>query len=417
MSQLNTQKLTIVLTSRENFIWASMQEIIPQLELCWLGTASKSHQVRVINVDQAALKDIVKLALVADNIVITCFNLKLAKIFNLIRSKMSIATRIIFHLHNQATIALWPLKSFGMLDFFNSEDIFISSCSRDLNTLQLSVKNAKCFVAPFTLEKDDLLSMIKRRGQSFDKKLYYVGRISRQKNIHLIIEAIKLLKNDGINIEFDIYGEEDCLGSPNMGISDFTYCDELVALIDNYGLKNSIHLKGHVQRDILYLNALDKRQIFITASSHSDENFGMALFRGLLKGDLCIMSDWGGHFDFLKIFRNQIFYFGIYPKDEAGLTANIIDIKMKILEALNSSATLEDEKDILDTYSEEKISEIFSRIISLPLNHAMPMSFTDLFENVNQARVTYKNHPTKVFNDYNDPNAIEFFKSYGLRYE
>jgi len=377
-------------------------------------TASENHQVELINVDETPLKDIIKLAIGSKQIVITCFNLKLANILNLIRHKMSISSRVIFHLHNQATIALWPLKIFGMLDYLNSEDIFISSCTRDLKALHLSVKNVKSFVVPFALMKDDLLETIKMRTNSFNKKLYYVGRVSRQKNIHLIIEAIKLLRDENINIEFDIYGGEDNLGSPNMGIKDNSYQNELLALIKKNNLENLVHLHGHISRDELYKTKLIDRQIFITASSHSDENFGMALYRALLKGDQAVVSDWGAHSDFKENFEHQINYFKIYQKDRAGLGANISDIKNKIIETLNSTTDLESGSKLLENNSETNTAKLYSEIIQSPTGAPQPISFSMLFDKVIEAKEKFKDHPTKVFEDYNDPNAVEFLKAYGL---
>ncbi len=49
---------TIVLTSKENFVWTSMTEIVPSLELAWKESCNEQHCVEIVNVDGLELKEL-----------------------------------------------------------------------------------------------------------------------------------------------------------------------------------------------------------------------------------------------------------------------------------------------------------------------------------------------------------------------
>src|SRR3954462_3763771 len=79
------EKKTVVLTSRENFVWLSMQEIVPLIESCWLGSARKGrHQVIVLDVDRLSIPELLPELMSADNVVFTCFTVRLARIGELL---------------------------------------------------------------------------------------------------------------------------------------------------------------------------------------------------------------------------------------------------------------------------------------------------------------------------------------------
>jgi len=123
-------KSTLILSSRENFIWTSMQEIVPAIEKAWLATAQEGHhKVSLLNVDDKNIKEISQALLQADQLVVACTTLKICKILRLARAKLLLNQRLIFYLYGQATVACWPLRAEG-LDF-QSDDILVVSSQAD----------------------------------------------------------------------------------------------------------------------------------------------------------------------------------------------------------------------------------------------------------------------------------------------
>lgn len=404
------QNLTIVLTSTQNYVWSSMQEIIPHIVRCWEQTKDSSHQVEVIDVDTTPLKSIAKQCWQAQNIVITCFNFQIASTLRVLKKDMGTPARLIFHLHNQATIALWPLQEFGLLPLFTSNDLFISSSTRDWESLKQSVDAPKGGVILFSLSEQELTT--ETHVASEENALYFAGRISRQKNLHSIIEALNVLKQKKISIEFHIFGDEDFLGSPNMGVKDPSYKDELVNLIQKYNLDDSVIFHGKVDRTELYQSKLKNRKIFISPSAHSDENFGIAAFRSLCRGERLILSDWGGHTDYQQYFPSQIEYVDIIPHNENGLTCKAEQIADAIMATLPKNIP---PFSIPSQYFENNISKQYFQLLSTPIGPNSPLKLTSLFNKIMERRVQFKTHQTKIFHDYHDPLAQELFKAYGLK--
>ena len=404
------QNLTIVLTSTQNYVWSSMQEIIPHIVRCWEKTKDDSHNVIVIDVDTIPLKSIAKQCWEAQNIVITCFNFQIANVLKVLKKEMGIPARLIFHLHNQATIALWPLQEFGLLPLFTNNDLFVSSSTRDWNSLKQSVHSPKGGVVVFSLSENDLVTETHQTPE--ENEIYFAGRISRQKNLHSVIEALNLLKKKNISVKFHIFGDEDFLGSPNMGVKDLTYKSELQELIKNFNLQESVIFHGQVDRNELYKSKLQNRKIFISPSAHSDENFGIAAFRALCRGERLILSDWGGHTDYQQYFPTQIEYVDIFLKNENGLTCKADQIASAIEKSFSKNIPA---FSIPPQYFEENISAQYFQLLSTPIEANTPLKLTSLFYKVIERRAHFKLHPTRIFHDYHDPLALELFKAYGLK--
>lgn len=404
------QNLTIVLTSTQNYVWSSMQEIIPHIVRCWEKTKDQTHQVEVIDVDSSPLKSIAKQCWQAQNIVITCFNFQIASVLRVLKKDMGIPARLIFHLHNQATIALWPLQEFGLLPLFTSNDLFVSSASRDWETLKQIVDSPNGGIVLFSLAEKEL--KVDTHSAQEDNELYFAGRISRQKNLHSIIEALHLLKQKNTLVKFHIFGDEDFLGSPNMGVKDPSYKQELVELVQRHNLNDLVIFHGKIDRNELYQSKLRNRKIFISPSAHSDENFGIAAFRALCRGERIILSDWGGHTDYQKYFPAQVEYVDIIPADEKGLTCNPSQIADAITKTLNKSIPA---FTIPSQYFEDNISKQYFQLLSIPVGTNSPLKLTPLFDKIIERRAQFKPHPTRIFHDYQDPLVQELFKAYGLK--
>ena len=110
------------------------------------------------------------------------------------------------------------------------------------------------------------------------------------------------------NIKLTIFGDEDNLGSPNMGILSNSYKDFLLSLISMLKVEDLVAFKGFVSRKIIDKYLAETDFIYVSPSLHADENFGMSPFNILKNGGYCLLSDWGGFSEYRNYFSNQVSY-------------------------------------------------------------------------------------------------------------
>ncbi|MES2965542.1 MAG: glycosyltransferase family 4 protein, partial [Bdellovibrionota bacterium] len=319
-------KRTVVLTSTENFVWSSMQEIIPMIEMAWKLAAGPRHRVRIVDVGQEKISDYLADVVQADQVVFTCFTAKLARLGEFLRRSANVDGRWIVYLHNQATIGCWPLFAWGMGEQLRSDDVFISSSTRDARTLKLTFPEGDVRVHPFPLPLP-LIEMTKVKSTKRTSPTFvYSGRLSSQKNVHTLIYAFSLYVNRNGPAKLVLFGGEDGLGSPNMGFKDEGYESYLRRLVSTLGIEDRVEFAGALPRAELH-ERLRTPHVLVSASLHSDENFGMSALRSLCMGAPCVLSAWGGHWDFAKDFSSQLQLVAVHGSDwgpwiDAGEFAN-----------------------------------------------------------------------------------------------
>ncbi len=115
-----------------------------------------------------------------------------------------------------------------------------------------------------------------------------VGRISKTKNIEIIIESIRLLKKEGIDLTFNVYGE-------TLTREDVVYKSELELLVKKGGLAKNVFFNGNVTQNNLP-NVLCKNGIFISASQTG--SLDKAILEASATGRIVISSNVGAK-DFL----------------------------------------------------------------------------------------------------------------------
>ncbi len=429
MSPENKKICTVVLTSSENYVWTSMQEIIPSIEEVWQLSASVNHAVKIINVDNKSIAQLFSAILCADNIVYTCFTTKLSIIARRIRTDLQIFPRYIFHLHSLATIALWPVYKWGMGDVLQEQDIFISTCSRDRECFKLSIPNGNNCIVPFSLsdlENSHLKSSSPLQNNK-EINFVYVGRISSQKNIHTLIYAFQLLinsKKDEFKFHLNIFGGEDNLGSPNMELYQDGYQDFLIKLIDSLGIQDHVSLHGFIDRNILHNDYLNLPHILVSSSLHSDENFGIAALRSLAGGNMAVLSDWGGHTDYKEHFSEQINLTPVYSTPH-GPVINPFELAQQFEKALLNFRAFDSV--LPKNYKKNTIANRLWEIASCPINGHEQLKTSDIVSqvlsrqdkffnsnNIDDVTILERRKGCKIFDNYSDRLAHQFFQSYGM---
>lgn len=405
---------TVVLVSTENFVWHSMQEIIPSLEQLWLQSQQQgSHDVKSVNIDKMPMKEYLPLLFAADNIVISCFTFKMAQLTKFFRDELCLKARYVIHLHNQSTIACWPFHKFSLGGTLREDDIFISSCSRDQATFCLGFENARVECVPFTFNKGMAPSDSRPLVNRDDKNFVYIGRLSVQKNLHTLLWAFSLFlkRQSSFQGKLVFVGGEDDLGSPNMDMKSSGYMDYLKHLVRALSLENKVEFLGHMQREDLYRQLEEQDYVFVTPSLHSDENFGMAAFRALVEGRNAVLTDWGGHTDYVNNFADQLQLIPVYG-EEKGPWVSPYELATGLEKSLAKQAH---KYSLPNYYSSKDISQKYRDIAFRKELILAPLKKSDLAASVLKSREVYSSSSaTKIFSSYEDPNVQPFFRGYGM---
>src|SRR5690606_14264700 len=157
---------------------------ITWIESTWTSWAKdQSISYEVLNVDDVDFSTVAKNALTSELIVVTCFNVPIARSLYLIRAQLQIQSPWCFYLHGLASFGLWPLFHWKIGELLTTSDCLVASCKRDINQLSLSLPQASSRVIPFGLDFE--ASVIPTRMPATSAKSFvYIGRISEQKNLH-----------------------------------------------------------------------------------------------------------------------------------------------------------------------------------------------------------------------------------------
>jgi len=406
-------KKVAIIQTKQNFKWLSMQEIIPNLTSCWEKACLElSFESKVINVDDLNFKDLTKYILLSDVIVFTAFNESIAKLMRAIRVNLGIDAKFIFHLHGLTTIGLWPLEKFGVLNLFKSSDEFIGTCQGDLNCMRHVSPNAKITLIPYPY-----FPLNSSRENEADQIVFaYVGRLSDQKNITIIIEAYHLLLTQFKNLKTPpllIYGKEDYLGSPNMGLESEPVLSKCENLIESLGLEKKVIFKGFVPREDLY-KEIGPHHIFVSASTHSDENFGMALMHSLAQGGAAVVSAWGGHKVFKKYFNDDtLLLCPVHFKDSIPTVdpQYFAELMMRSFEGFQCK----NNSQLPSYFSSESVSEQFRLLLTNEDHKSIKLlELTNLAHELFEQQKFYESQgfTQRVFRSYEDPLAQIFLKAY-----
>lgn len=403
-----------ILTSKQNHVWVSMQEIVPKIESQWLSFNDK-YNVTLINCDEKTPKEVLATLIKSDIIVMTVFNLSISKFAHYIRGIASIDTPWVLYLHNQATISMWPYYQWKMGEFFQENDLFIGTCDGDMKSLKLSLPKAQYLQASFPYEELPKGNTKNINKGSSSHSFVYVGRISAQKQLHNLIWAFSLLlkENPECNQDLHLFGKEDNLGSPNMGIPGEGYLIFLKELVKKLELEDKVHFQGFKKREDIHTSLKTWSHTLVFPSLHSDENFGMSLMRGLKEGSTAICSDWGGFNEHIKNFPSSVMPINVY-QSETGPFISAEDLKLAMVKS--SSLTSSDSTQI---YRDEESLKDIESAIQMTLNNTKTtrLELSELGKEILKTKSTLEDRKEqRIFKDYKDKRSFHFFNAYGMNH-
>lgn len=401
-------KRIAIVTTRQNYKWTSMQEVLPGIEKCWQMAAEDSKiESKIINVDVEPLREYAKYILQCDMFIIIAFNETISRFMIQVRQTLNTEAPFVLHLYGHATLGLWPQYRFGVLDLMRTNDAFIGTCPGDTKCMSLTSSNALCYEVPYPHIPLDLTPVIK------EKVFAYVGRISDQKNLDILINSYYLLKQRRSNIpKLVIYGKEDNFGSPNMGIASTDYLNNLKEMLKKLGLENEVVFKGFMPREEIY-KELGSNHIFVTASTHSDENFGMALMRSLACGALAVVSNWGGHKVFKthcqeKVWTVPVYFENFHPRPSVDDFSNAME------EALDSNIKNDTSFQLPEYFSMKNVAERFKEIFCSTESKGEPLLISVMAQRIYQQQSNFEKEGDiqRAFDSYEDPLAQLLLSAY-----
>lgn len=405
----------LFLETRQNEVWVSMQEILPHIKKVWTYLSNqKGWEFHCVDVDNSSPTSYRKDILEADLIVIPAFNARVAQSLVVIRKMLGVETPWVFYLHNQATIGLWPLFALGIGDLLHSGDIFLGTCDGDHEAIKRSLTNFQFFKTYFATE-DNLENLPSQRSEDINDILF-IGRISCQKNLHSLLIAFKKLKKEKPTLTLHLYGKEDELGSPNMEWKGEGYLAFLNRVIKEETIED-VNFYGFVNRETIKETWRGKRFLFCSPSLHSDENFGMAALSALEIGGNVVLSDWGGHKNYLEYFPNRVEFVSVFHQN----FGPFIEVDSLFLALKNSLESKGENSEVSSPFCLYKISQTLAEYLesSLSNQNFQKCMATQLARDLVEKRTYFHqqdpNLLQKVFENYQDPNAQVFFEAYGAQ--
>jgi hypothetical protein len=397
--------------------WASMGEIIPSLEKLWASLANEEHEVSLIRLGEHEIQ--LKELLATDQVVFLApFPYKaMSSVMKLIRVELKLPCRFILYLHDAATVGAWPFEALGISKLFQKQDLFVATCSGDVALMKSCFEGAQVAEVPFCLAETPLRAPLEGSPQY----LFYSGRLSEQKQIHFLLYLYSLYQKEG-DLELHLFGKEDGLGSPNMGMPSKHYEKFLRGLRARLQLEKRVHFHGHLKRSDLEQRLSLEQGIYLGLGLHSDENFGMAAYRALLQGHRALLSAWGGHLTLAALFPEQVELTPVFEGEYGPyLDVQTCLTKLHKMSFKNDPFTLPTQAELFHR-SQKKLKELCHfRADQTPL---IP---TRLFKQVVQAQ-KYFAHDLKeknlvdqeyfcyrLFKDYKDPLSRPFQRAYGMK--
>jgi len=139
--------------------------------------------------------------------------------------------------------------------------------------------------------------------------IFYSGRLSLQKNVIQLVQIFtSLAKVFPQPLVLLLAGPIDDLGNPYFGRHHpeglMSYRLQTLFSEANRSSTSEVRYLGDLNSQELapVYNAAD---LFVSLSTHNDEDYGMSPAEALMSGCFCLLSDWGGYSDFNQILPQQ----------------------------------------------------------------------------------------------------------------
>lgn len=411
----------LVLTTREKSWWWSMQEVIPAVERVWTGIGQSSREnIRMLRVPLAPEIEqrLQTSAPQLKRIVITAATPGTVRTALLLRLQMKVAAPMIIYIFGDSTEGF---HAFGTLpNALTERDMFVASCEAEAVAVRCSFPNARVSVIPIPLVDQFKVNGGERDTRHKTARLAYVGRVSEQKNLHTLLFALWILRTSYgrvPRITLDVYGGEDNLGSPNMGLKYPNYGTYLQGLAELLGVEDMVTWHGFKPRGWLFDNVHLEPHILVSPTLHSDENFGSSVLASLVNGHQVVTTAWGGHFGFQEWFPQQLILVPVH-RSTMGPVVDPVLLANAILRAINRMSTVIVKDATLHRaraeFSESTVATRTFQMLSRTGGEPVSLKKSPTQRYIDERRDLFGG-ARKIYADYKDPVAQIFFEAYGMK--
>ncbi|MFD6874600.1 MULTISPECIES: glycosyltransferase [unclassified Streptomyces] len=409
----------VVLTTREKEWWLSLQEIIPAIERVWdrIGRAERQTvSTFCVPLPPAMEERLRARAARVERVVLTTVTPGTVKAALSLRAEAEEPAPMTLYVHGDGPEGF---EAFGALaDLLTERDTFVVTCEAEAATVRACLPKARIEQIPFPLVDLFKVNSRKRRPEGEVTRLAYVGRVSEQKNLHTLLFALWLMRDSAAGappVTLDVYGGEDNLGSPNMGLKNSDYGTFLRELAETLGLADVVTWHGPQPRDWVFYDVHQEPHVLVSPTVHSDENFGSSVLASLVNGHQVVTTSWGGHRGFQEWFPEQLTLVPVH-RSALGPVVHPGALAEALTAAVRRSTTVVDEA-ALDrgraAFSERAVAERTLAMLGRPDHASVPLEKSPVQADIDKRRVRFGG-ARKIYADYADPIARIFFEAYGM---
>ncbi len=261
-------------------------------------------------------------------------------------------------------------------------------------------------VVPFPLEKKHFYWNSQVRTQTRSDwnvgdatVFFYSGRLSLQKNILQLIRSFEMYQRViQPNSYLFIAGPVDDLGSPYLGKrppAGLMSYDIQTLMKDS----KNIHYLGILDQENLN-TAYNASDVFISLSTHHDEDYGMSPAEALLTGCPCILTNWGGYSGFKNISADQVHLLPVHTTGSAvsPKEAEVVKMMARTFE-IDEITRAQKAQQACDQLSTEAIARVLQPVLNKKENRNF-QGFSPLFRKLSQSFSTHAYAPLSFGRSY-----------------
>ena len=194
-----------------------------------------------------------------------------------------------------------------VLPYLYQSDVIWCNSTADLEIYSLLVSQdgtqPQAVLLPYSVNTNvytPLRNIVKRESlrrewgfKAEDFVIIYAGRVTREKNVHSILEAVHELSRLGYPVKLVIVGRIEDVPFVEFYMFQTDLEDQIEALIDSLQISENVIRPDWQSADKLneFFNAADA---FINLTLHHDENFGLSQIEAMSAELPVIGTAWGG---------------------------------------------------------------------------------------------------------------------------
>lgn len=206
-------------------------------------------------------------------------------------------------------------------------------------------------------------------------RVYFVGRVSPEKGVHDVIQAIGCLVDAGLDVRLILVGPRETLPRSYIvdassdplvkslskfydGTTATNYQDHLDLLVETHGLVGAVHFVGELEREQVY-REYAKADILVNASY--SESFGMGVIEAMAAGVPVVVTPVGGMSELVESGRTGLLA-KVGDSEDLASKIRLLSEDGALAEALRTEALGEAKKYSWQARS-DRLSELYAAIL------------------------------------------------------